>query len=114
MRERVVDRALGNLVECDAPDPIVGQPGVLRDVPRDRLAFTVEVGREPDLIGLAGLARESFELPTSILERLVPRREVVLQVNAQRLGRQVAHVAIAGEHAVSGTKVALNGLRLGG
>ena len=114
MCERVIDRALGDLVERDAADLLVGQSCVLGDVPCDRLAFAVEVGRQPNQVGVPGLVRESLELATAILERLVARREVVIQVNAQRLGRQIADVAIAGEHAVSGSKVALNGLRLGG
>ena len=114
VRERVVDRALGDLVEGDAPDLCVGQSGVLGDVPGDRLALTVEIGRQPDLVGVTGLVRESLELATPILEGLVARREVVVEVDAERLGRQVPDMAVAGEHPVSGSKVALNGLRLGG
>ena len=114
MREGGVDGALGDLVEGDAPDLFVSQAGVLRDVPGDRLALAVEVGGKPDLVRVTGLGGELLELTAAVLQRLVARREVVVKIDTECLGGQVADMAVAGEHPVSGPKIAFDGLRLGG
>src|SRR6266550_142341 len=75
--ERRIDGALGDLVERHAPHLVVGQTGVLGDVPGDRLALAVQVGCQPYLAGAAGLADELVELAATVLERLVARREVM-------------------------------------
>ena len=114
MGEGRVDGTLGDLVEGDAADLVFGQTGVLGDVPGDRLAFAVQVRRQPHLARVAGLADELVELATTILEGLVARGEVMVEVDAERLGGEVADMAVAGEHPITGSKVAFDGLGLGG
>ena len=72
------------------------------------------VGRQPDRIGLAGLVSEPLELPLAFLEGLVAGSEVVLHVDAQGPLRQVANVAVGGNHAEAVPQVPFDGLGLGG
>ena len=54
--EGLLDGALGDLVEGDAADPVVGQVERLLKVPGDGFALAVGVGRQVDQIGPGGLA----------------------------------------------------------
>ena len=112
--ECLVDGALGDLAEGHPPDAILVQAGVLGDVPGDRLPLAVEVGGEPHLLGAARLVGELVELLAALLQRLVARGEVVLDVDPQRALREVADMAVGGQHGVAGAQVPFDGLCLGG
>ena len=90
--ERILDGPLGDLVEGDAADPVVGQVEGLLQVPGDGFAFAVGVGREIDH---AGLRRGSLELADRLLlgrHDFVRRLVAVRDVEPELALGQVAHV----------------------
>ena len=106
---RVEHGALGDLVEDHAPDvDAVDRLALLErreQVPGDRLAFAVGVGREVEVVG--GLERVG-DLGDPLLlvgEQLVDDPEVFLRQHRAVLFRQVAHVAVARQHAVARAQV---------
>ena len=116
VRERVLDGPLGDLRERHPARLRRGHVRGLGDVPRDRLALAIEVGREED--GVRGLRRllDLVDLLAAVLGDHVLGREPVVDVDPELalagvLG-QVADVAIGGEDAVIGAEVALDRPRL--
>ena len=75
--ERLLDGPLGDLVEHDAADPLVGQVEHLLEVPGDRLALAVGVGRQVDDVGLGGLALQLGDRVLLARHDLVGRRVAV-------------------------------------
>ena len=114
MGERVLDRGARDLAEGDPPDPVLGDAGVVGNVPGDRLALPIQVGREPDRLGAARPLRQLVELALALLERLIARRKVVLDVHPEAALREVADMAVRGQDGIALAKVSLDGLRLGG
>ena len=97
---RLVDRVLGDLVEQDA----VGRhldAELVGDVPGDGLALAIGVGREVD--GRRGLCRllELGERLGLALDGDVLGLEVVLDVDAELPGGEIAQVADRGPHVVA-------------
>ena len=117
MVERLGHRVLGDLVEDDplyrdivervAPGELLG------DVPGDGLALPVRVGREEQLVGALERRDDLLDALFRPLVDLPDHGEVVLGIDRAVLGRQVAHVAIAGEHPVARAQVFVDGLGLG-
>ena len=117
MLEGVEHGVLGDLVEDHAADldPAQGlaPAQLLGDVPGDRLALAIRVGGEvepggpPDGVGdlLQPLLRAVVHLPV--------HGEVFVRPHRAVLGRQVAHVAIAGQHLEGAAQVLVDRLRLG-
>ena len=106
-------RPLRDLVEDDAADAPARQPGGDRDMPGDRLALAVGVGRQEDGIGLADrLAERGDRLPLLGAD-LVGRREVVAGVDPQGAAGQIADVAERGAHDVARAEVFADRLGLG-
>ena len=107
--------ALGDLVEAD---PLEDRPlgprlqGFL-EVPGDRLALAVRVGREVDGRGFAGGLLELPERLFLALQDLVRRFVAVAPIDAQPLLGQVPHVAIGREHTKVLAEELLERLRLG-
>ena len=112
MRDAVLDALLRDLVELDALDRELAALELLREVPRDRLAFAIGVGREQDGVGVLGGRLELGEDLLLALDDLVRLGEVVLDVDAHLLG-QILDVTLGGEDLVAGAEVLLDGLRLG-
>ena len=113
MFQRFLHRAGGDFVELDALDV----PGFildhLRDVPGNGLAFTVRVGREIHRISPGrGLLKIMDDLFLA-LDGLIARREVMILIHADFLGRQVADMSHAGLHHVFAAQKFLDGLHLG-
>jgi hypothetical protein len=118
MSEGVPDRALGDLAERDPTGLRRRDVGCLRDVPGDRLALTVEIGREEDRVGRSRRLRDLGDLLPAVVGDDVFRREIVLDVDSELtlagVLRQVADMAVGGQDAVVRTEVALDRPRLGG
>ena len=112
--EGLVDGALGDLAEGHAADLVSAQAGVLGDVPGDRLTLAIEVGGQPDQVGASRLVGQLVQLLAPILQRHVAGLEVVVHVHAQAARRQVADMAVGGQHGIPGAQVALDCLGLGG
>jgi len=84
----------------------------LGDVPGDRLALAVEVGREPDVVGDLDRLRDLRELLASVIGDDIFRREVVVDVDAELalagVLREIPDVAVGGEDLVVGTQIAFD------
>ncbi len=110
-------RGLGDGVEGDALDGLVLHRLLLlqhlQHVPADRFPFAVGVGGQDDAVGaLHGvddvadpLGRLGVDLPVHV--------EVVVRLHRAVLGRQVADVAVRGQHREAGAEVLIDGLGLG-
>ena len=118
MRKGLADRGLGDLAEGHTAGLRDVEAGGLGDVPRDRLAFAIEVGREVDEVGLSGSLRNLADLLAAVRNDLIGRLEVVLDIDAElvlaELLRQVSNMSIGGQDLVARTEVALDRFRLGG
>jgi hypothetical protein len=92
--EGLEDRVLRDLVEHDAVHVLRGHVERLAQVPRDRLALAVGVGREVDRLRCF---REPLQLADDLLataDRLVRGLEALVDVDAEAARRQVAHVPL--------------------
>ena len=112
------DCALGDLVE---DDPVHGlriqRPRIaekLDDVPRDRLAFPVGVGREIERLRLLHRPAQGLDVLLVALDGLVVHPETVLRLHRAVFRDEIAHVPVRGEDLVIGSQVLLDGARLGG
>ena len=106
----------GDLVERDPSGAVDRQVDRLRHVPGDRLALSIEVRGQVDVVGIAGRPTDRVDLLAPILDDHVVGGEVVVDVDAELalagvLG-QVADVPVRGEHTVAGPQVAFDRLRL--
>ena len=97
----VVDRGLGDLVE-DHPLHRHLRVEVLEQVPRDRLALAVFVGREVQLGGVLERGTQVLDHLLAAIGQLVRRLEPVVDVDVEALARQVGDVPDRGAH-VEGT-----------
>ena len=116
MREGFPDGRLGDLREGHPPLLGDGDLGGLGDMPRDGLAFTVEVGGEVDGARPAGGLGDARHLPAAVLADHIVGREVVLHVHTQLalagvLG-EVTHMALGGEDRIAVAQVTLDRLGL--
>ena len=90
--------ALGDLVESHAPRLLVGQLEQLLEVPGDRLAFAVRVGREIDGFGALGLGLQLLDQFAFILDGDILRLKAILDVHAHLALRQIAQMAHRGAY----------------
>ncbi len=112
-----LDRGLRDLAERHSPGLLGRNVRGFRDVPGDRLALAVEVGREEDDVRALGRLLDVVDLLATVLVDDVFGLELVVDVHAELalagvLG-QVADVAVGREHAVIRPQIALDGARLG-
>ena len=118
---RVVDGvdhgALGDFVERHALDrQLVQQPARLQrldDVPGNRLAFAIRVGRQDQLVGALDRVGDFLELLLAAALDFPIHEEVVLRLHRTVLGRQVTHVAERGQDAVVPSQVLVDRLGFG-
>ena len=90
-------------------------------MPRNRFAFSIKVGREPDLVGILGEFAEFRDDLFGVGRHFVGRCEIVLDVHPgygilDAFGvplRQVANMTDRGLHRPSIAEIALDGLGLG-
>ena len=105
--------ALGDFIEGDPVDLVVGNVQQGLEVPGNGLALPVRVGCQ---IYLIALFREGFQILDDVflaLDRLVDRREIVLQIHAHRALGQIAEVAHTGLDLVAAAQVFADRLGLG-
>ena len=86
----------------------------LGDVPRDRFAFAVQVGREVERIGFRGGLRDRIDVLFVAVDDLVVHREVVIDVDGAFLRHEIAHVPVGRQHLEVLAEVLVDRLRLGG
>jgi hypothetical protein len=92
--EGFLNGPVSDLVECDSFRALEAES--LNEVPCDGLAFAVGVCGKVDLIRLGGCALQFGEYCPPIRNRDIGGLEAVLDVHAQFLRRQIAHVAHRG------------------
>ena len=118
MAHRLLNRVLGDRVEHHAIDALVlEQLLVLEDfvdVPGDRLALAVRVGRQNHAVGLLDRAADVVEPLGGLGVDLPTHGEIVVRVDRAVLGRQIAHMAERGVDAVVLAQILVDGLGLGG
>ncbi|PAV70194.1 hypothetical protein WR25_01198 [Diploscapter pachys] len=86
----------------------------LLHVPADRLALAIGVGRQDQAVGGLRQIGDGFELLRLVRVILPLHREALVGIHRPVLRRQVADVAVGGEHPVIRAEVFFDGLRFGG
>ena len=99
VRDRVVDRRLGDLVEDHSLHGHL-RLEVLEQVPRDGFALAVFIRREIELGGVFQCGFQFLDNGFPAFGQLVGRLETVLGVDVETLGRQVGDVAHRGANVV--------------
>ena len=84
----------------------------LGDVPADRLALAVRVGREVDGVGRLGRLGDRLDVLLVLVDQFVAHREVVVRVDRALLGDQVADMAVRGQDVEVLAQVLVDRLRL--
>src|SRR5262249_17900190 len=113
LREPTLDTLFGDLVKLDARDAEIRALELFGDMPRNRLAFAIGVGREQKLFRFLRLAlqlRDNLGLRFDDFVRLLEAR---LDIDTHTLG-QVFDVPFAGHDLVARPQVFFDGLGLGG
>ena len=105
-------RVAGDLLEEHAVSRHAGRD-LVGDVPGDRLALAVGVGREIDLAGALGRLLQLRERLGLALDGDVLGLEPALDVHAELAGGQIAKMADGGLHVVAGAEILADGLGLG-
>ena len=115
--EGVEHRALGDFVEHHALDIDALEHVLLvqhlAHVPRDGLALAVRVGGEIEVLGTLDGVGDLVQVLAGLAVDLPVHGEVVVGAHRAVLGRQVAHVAVAGQHGIARAQVLVDGLGLG-
>ena len=116
-RHRIGHRLLGNRVEGHAIDLLRQRLFLAQQflhVPADRLALAIGVGRENQTVGLLRGILNILQPLRLVRIELPLHRKTVIRIDRAVLGRQVADVAIAGQHLEITAEIFLDRLRLGG
>ena len=93
--EGVLDGALGDFVKGDAADPVVGKVEGLLQVPGDRLALAVGVGRQVDDVGPGGLALQIADRVFLGRNDFIGRRVAMRHIQAELALGKVADMTHA-------------------
>ena len=86
----------------------------LFEVPADRLAFAVGVGREDERVVILECVGDGLDMLAAVGADLPCHVEIVVGIDRAVLGRQVAHMAIGCQHGVILAKILVDRLRFGG
>ena len=117
LAHRLEHRALGDLVEHHPPDADpVDRVALLErgeQVPGDRLAFAVGIGRQVEVVGRLERPGDLGDPLLPVGEQLVDDPEVLVRPHRAVLLRQIAHVAVAGQDVVAGAQILVDVLGLG-
>ena len=107
------DRLLGDLVEGDALGIAVLELVQLLDVPRNGFSLAVRVSCEVDEVRLSDLAADFLDDFIFTLDRHVFRLEIVLNIDAHFLFRQIAQMSHGRLDNIVRAQILADGLRLG-
>ena len=116
---RVGDRLLHgiarDLAELDPKDRLAAwNTGGLGDMPGDRLALAIRVGREIDCVSGPDRFLQRRDDLFFAFGYLIHRHEAAVDIHAQVALGQIAHMAHGRFDAIAGAEIFLNRLRLGG
>jgi hypothetical protein len=114
---RIEHRLLGDGVEHHPLDRLLPDRVLLlehfEDVPGDRLALAVGVGRQDQLVGAFDRPGNVVQALAGLVVDLPEHMEIVLGIDRSVLRRQIAHVAERRQDLVAGAKVFVDRFRLG-
>ena len=113
MGHALLDALLRDLVKGHAVGCAGVQPQNVRQMPADGLALAVRVGRKQDAVALFGLGLQLLDELLLALDGDIFRCIAIFDINAQRAGGQVAHMAHTGRDLVAAAQILANGLGLG-
>ena len=105
MLHRFLHRLLRDLVEHQAVDLFLLRAELFGEVPADRFAFAIGVGRDVDV---GGVLRGALQLGNHFLARrqqFVHRRKAFVDVDAELALRQIADVSHRREHLVVASEI---------
>ena len=109
----LLDALLGDLIEGHAVGGVGVKAEDVGQMPADGFAFAVRVGRKDHAVGVFGLALQLLDELFLALDADVLRRIVMLDIDAQLGGGQVADMAHAGRNLIVIAQIFADGLRLG-
>ena len=108
---------LGDGVEDHTLDRLIGQRALLaqhlKNVPGNRLALTIGVGRENQLVGAFDRAGDIVHPLLGAFVDLPDHLEIGVRIDRAVLGRQIANMAKRGQHLIAGAEILIDGLGLG-
>ena len=117
MLHRLGHRLLGDRIEDDALDRLALERLLfiegLQDVPGDRLAFAVGVGRQNEGVGLLQGVGDVVDALLRLGVDLPEHLEIIVRVDRSVLGREVPDMAKGRQDLVTGAQVLVDRLRLG-
>src|SRR5690242_16337305 len=117
MRHRIRDRLLGDGVEYDALDRLRRESFLfsqnLQDMPGNRLALAIGVGRQNELIGVFDGAGDFIEALLRLWIDLPNHTKISIRLDRTALGGQVADMAERGQNLVALAEIFIDRLRLG-
>ena len=117
MRHRLLDRVLGDGVKDDAFDLLVLEDALLvenvEQMPGDGFAFAIRIGGENDLVGALDGVGDGGDALGALGVHLPEHREIIVGVDGAILGRQIADMAVAGDHIEIAPQIFIDGLRFG-
>ena len=117
MTERVEDGVAGHLVEHDALDVDILQRAALlqhlAQMPRNRLAFAVGVGREKQFVGAAHRLGDRLHMFLGPAVDLPGHVEIIIRPHRAIFGRQVADMAVARHDLVVAAEIFIDRFGLG-
>src|SRR5690606_6302325 len=118
LAHRFLDRARGDLGEHHPLQLLALEQAALaqdlRDVPADRLALAVRVGRQPDALGATRGLGDRLDVLFVLVDQLVAHPEAVVRIDRAFLRHQVADVAVRGQDLEVLAEVLVDRLGLGG
>ncbi len=114
---RLLDRVLGHRVEHHAIDALVLEQLLalenFMNVPGDRLALPVRVGRQDHAVGGLHRSADVAQALGGLRVDLPTHGEIVVRVYRTVFGRQIPHMAERGVDAIVLAQIFVDGLRLG-
>ena len=117
MAHRLLDCVLGHRVEHHPVDPLVLEQLLALedfvDVPGDRLALAIRVGRQDHPVGVLDRPADVAEALGGLGVDLPTHGEIIVRIDRAVLGRQITHMAERGVDAVVLAEILVDGLRLG-
>ena len=109
----LLDAFFGDFIKGHAVGRGRIQPQNVRQVPADGLALAVRVGCQQHAVALFGFGLQFFDEFLLALDGDIFRCIAIFDINAQRAGGQVAHMAHAGCDLIATAQILANGFRLG-
>ena len=117
LRDRLAYGILGDFIEGDAMYRLAFELAAivqqLVQMPGDRFALAIRVGREIESLGLLQRAGNRIDVLLVALDHVVFHREAFVGIDRAFLRHEIPHVTIGGEHLEVLPEVLLDGLGLG-